>query len=384
MNRGAVAEIDLEAIAHNFRTARKIARNKQVIAVVKADAYGHGAAESAVKLIKEGASCLAVAYISEAVVLRHAGIKVPIIVLFDKEDIHDYFRYNLIPVIYDAKTAHKFLKETLRLKRKISIHLKVDTGMGRLGFNCRDIEKGINTIAKMDSITIAGLMSHFSDADLCDRSDAVAQIARFNLIKNGLIKKGIKPIMCHMSNSAAVLSLPEAHLDAVRPGLMLYGYSPMQDAGYRMQDTRYHESCIMNHALSLKPAMTVKTKILSLRRLKKGTSISYGRIFITGRESIIAVLPVGYADGYSRSFSNNSDVLIRGNRAPVVGRVCMDTTMADVTDVEGVAEGDEVVMLGRQKKNIITASELALRAGTITYEILTSFGSKARRKYLHP
>lgn len=366
MDRGPIAEIDLEAIAHNFRIAKKITKNRAVIAVVKADAYGHGAIEVSMRLVKEGASYLAVAYTAEAVALRDAGIKAPIIVLFDKHDMGDYFKYNLIPIIHDIKTARAFSKEARKRRQSINIHIKVDTGMGRLGFDTENIEKNVSAIAKMDSIVVTGLMSHFSDADLSDRSYALLQFDRFNSVRNALIKKNIKPVMCHMANSAAVMLLPESHFDAIRPGLMLYGYSPIQlTANYE-----------------LKPAMTVKTKILSLRKFKKGTPVSYARTFTTTRESLIAVLPVGYADGYTRVFSNNADVLIRGKRAPVIGRVCMDTAMIDVTDVRGVTEGDEVILLGRQKGNVITASELAMKAGTIPYEILTSFGNKTRKVYL--
>ena len=373
MDRGPIAEIDLEAIAHNFRIAKKITKNRAVIAVVKADAYGHGAIEVSMRLVKEGASYIAVAYTAEAVALRDAGIKAPIIVLFDKHDMGDYFKYNLIPIIHDIKTARAFSKEARKRRQSINIHIKVDTGMGRLGFDTENIEKNVSAIAKMDSIVVTGLMSHFSDADLSDRSYALLQFDRFNSVRNALIKKNIKPVMCHMANSAAVMLLPESHFDAIRPGLMLYGYSPIQLTADSYQLSANYE---------LKPAMTVKTKILSLRKFKKGTPVSYARTFTTTRESLIAVLPVGYADGYTRVFSNNADVLIRGKRAPVIGRVCMDIAMIDVTDVRGVTEGDEVILLGRQKGDAITASELAMKAGTIPYEILTSFGNKTRKVYL--
>lgn len=365
MDRGAIAEIDLKAISHNFNVAKKITRKRKVIAVVKADAYGHGAIEVSKRLVEEGVSYLAVAYTSEAVALRNAGIKEPIIVLFDRHDIQDYFEYNLMPVIYDIKTAREFSKEAKKRRQCINVHVKIDTGMGRLGFDIKGITEKINTMSEIDSIRVTGLMSHFSDADLSDRSYAFMQIDRFKGVRNTLIKKGIKPLLCHMANSAAIVSLPESHLDAVRPGLMLYGYSPIQLSA------------------NLKPAMTIKTKILSIRRLRKGTPVSYGRAFITSRESLIAVLPIGYADGYPRFFSNNADVLIQGKRAPVAGRVCMDTTMIDVTEIKGAAEGDEVILLGKQKNAVITASELAMRAGTISYEILTSLGSRSRKGYIN-
>ncbi|TAL24594.1 MAG: alanine racemase [Nitrospirae bacterium] len=370
MDRGPIAEIDLAAIAHNFKIAKKITGNRAIIAVVKADAYGHGSVEASRRLVREGASYLAVAYTSEAVALRQAGIKTPVIVLFDKYDISDYFKYDLMPVIHDIKTARAFSKEAKKRKQEIRVHIKIDTGMGRLGFN-EDIDKSIGTIVKMDFLTVTGIMSHFSDADLSDRSYALMQLDRFNKLKNTFIKKSGGHLLSHIANSAAVMSLPESHLDAIRPGLMLYGYSPLSAEPSK---PRTLESL-------LRPAMTVKTKILSLRKLRKGSPVSYGRTFITSRDSLIAVLPVGYADGYSRIFSNNSEVLVRGKRSPVVGRICMDTTMADVTDVRGVAEGDDVILLGRQKVDVITASELAIKAGTIPYEILTSFGNKSRKVY---
>ncbi|MDI6743843.1 MAG: alanine racemase [Thermodesulfovibrionales bacterium] len=374
MDRGPIAEIDLSAIAHNLRAAKKITGNKTVIAVVKADGYGHGAVTVSQRLIEEGISCLAVAYTSEAATLRRAGIKAPIILLFDKSNIEDYFKYSLIPVVHDAKTAQRFSKEAKARKHNLNLHIKVDTGMGRLGFSMEDIEKGMSAICKMNFISVKGLMSHFSDADLYDRSYALMQVERFNKARNVLSKKGIKQILCHMANSAAVMTLSESYFDAVRPGLMLYGCSPMQQTADSYQLSAKHE---------LKPAMTVKTKILSLRRFKKGTPVSYGRSFITARESLIAVLPVGYADGYPRVLSNNADVIIRGKRAPVAGRICMDTTMADVTEIRNVSERDEVILLGKQKNAVITASELAEKAGTIPYEILTSLGNRSRRVYIN-
>jgi alanine racemase len=375
MERGPIAEIDLNAIAHNFKTAKKTTGTETVIAVVKAEGYGHGAVEVSHRLVKEGASYLAVAYTSEAIALRRAGIKAPIIILFDKNNIEDYLKYSLTPVVHDVKTAQRFSKEAKAEKHNINVHVKVDTGMGRLGFNMEDLEKEMSAIGKMNFISVRGLMSHFSDADLYDRSYALMQVERFNKAKSILSKKGIKRIICHMANSAAVMTLPESYFDAVRPGLMLYGYSPIQSS------VKNSELKTLNSKLI--PSMTVKTKILSIRRFKKGTPVSYGRTFITARESLIAVLPIGYADGYPRVLSNNADVIIRGKRAPVAGRICMDTTMADVTEIRDVSEGDEVVLLGRQKNTAVTAFELAERAGTIPYEILTSLGNKSRRVYIN-
>lgn len=370
MRRGAIAETDLNAVSHNLGVIRKITGNIPVIAVVKADAYGHGAVEVSRRLVKEGVYALAVAFTGEAVRLRDAGIGAPIIVLFDKYESGDYFRYNLTPAIHDLHSAKRLFKEARKRGRRLNVHLKVDTGMGRIGFNDRQVLKDIISVARMEFINISGLMSHFSVADLSDKSFAVEQIRRFNAVRDGLRKIVKGPLLCHMANSAATLSFKDAHLDAVRPGLALYGYPPLPSPA------------ATRSALPLRPVMSVKTEILSLRRLRKGTPVSYGGTFVTRRESLIAVLPVGYADGFCRSFSNNADVLVRGKRAPVAGRVCMDLTMVDVTRVAGVKEGDEVVLIGKQRGEAITAWEVSERVGTVPYEILTGIGSRARRVFV--
>ncbi len=364
MNRGAVAEIDLGAISNNLKVIKNLSMNNPVIAVVKADAYGHGAIDVSRRLVNDGVEYLAVAFTEEAKELRNAGINSSILVLFDP-DINDIFTYNLIPVISDKKTATALSKEAEKNNLSISVHIKIDTGMGRLGFT-GDAANEISEIANLKGITIDGIMSHFSEADLLDASFARMQIEKFNSIKTALLNVGLSVRLFHMANSAAVMTLPESHFDAVRPGIMLYGYSPMQQSAKTPE---------------LIPAMTVKTKILVLRRLPSGTPISYGRTFITRRDSLIGVIPVGYADGFSRRFSNNAEMLVRGKRVPVVGRVCMDLTMLDLTGIEQVEEGDEVVIIGRQGNESIDAAELAFRADTIPYEILTSLGNMAKRVY---
>lgn len=370
MHRGATAEIDLDAISHNYNAVRKITGNSPVIAVVKADAYGHGAAEVSERLVREGAFCLAVAYTSEAIELRKAGIKAPILVLFEKYDIPAFFEYNLTPVIHDLGTAEKISKEARKKGRSINLHIKVDTGMGRVGFNGEAASESLIAISKMAYLNITGLMSHFSDSDIADKSYAGIQLKRFRGVREKLMRilGPDKKLVCHISNSAATMSFRDAHMDAVRPGIMLYGCSPFQ------------QPAIAPHP-GLIPAMTVKTRILTLKKLPEGSPISYGRTFITARESLVAVLAVGYADGFSRALSNNADVLVRGKRAPIVGRVCMDLAMADVTGVRGVKEGDEVVLLGRQGKEEITGWEMAMRASTIPYEILTAMGNRSGREY---
>ncbi|MEW6675749.1 MAG: alanine racemase [Nitrospirota bacterium] len=388
MNRGAIAEINLSAIAHNLKTVRRIAKNRPVIAVVKADAYGHGAVEVSKRLVEEGVSYLAVAYTGEAVELRKAGISVPIIVLFDRGDINDFFDFKLIPVVYNIDAALALSGAARERGTIIQIHVKVDTGMGRLGLNGNHITNDLIKIVEMDGIELTGLMSHFSDADLSDRSYAALQLDRFNKIRETVSKRLNRKIFSHMANSAAVLTFEDAHLDAVRPGLMLYGYSPFSNSKEQRAKSKERRNNITelqtpkSEPLNLIPAMKVKTRILCIRNLPSGSPISYGRTFITKRQSRIGVLPIGYADGYSRLFSNNAEVLVKGRQVPVVGRICMDLTMIDLTDVKDIREDDEVVILGQQGEESITAHELAHRAKTIPYEILTSLGSRSKKEYV--
>jgi len=385
VNRGAVAEINLSAIAHNLETLKKITKNRTVIAVVKADAYGHGYIEVSKRLIQEGVSYLAVAYTGEAIQLRNAGITAPIIVFFDRQDIEDFFDFNLIPVIHDITTALAISRKAIEKKRELKIHVKIDTGMGRLGLSSDHIIEDLLNIADMEGIELSGLMSHFSDADLSDGSYASVQLERFNKIRETLFKNLNQKIFSHIANSAAVLTFNDAHLDAVRPGLMLYGYSPISknaECGMRSAELN-SELRTPNSELNLIPAMRVKTNVLSIRYLPPNFPISYGRTFVTKRQSKIGVLPIGYADGYNRLFSNNAEVLVGGRRVPVAGRVCMDLTMVDLTEVRDVKEGDEVVILGQQGNESITAYELADKAGTIPYEILTSLGSYSRKEYIN-
>lgn len=371
MIRGPVAEVSLQAITHNLQTVRKIVKNRPVLAVVKADAYGHGAVEVSKHLLKEGVPCLAVAYTGEARELREAGIDAPVIVLFDRGDIKDYFDLDLIPVVYTADAASALSLEAVKRGTVKKVHVKIDTGMGRLGLNGDCAVEDLEKISELPGVEITGLLSHFSEADLLDRSYARLQLERFKAIRETLSGKLKREILAHIANSAAVLTFEEAYLDAVRPGIVLYGYLPV-----------VLESNFPSSDIDLSPAMTVKTRLLCIRDVPSGTPISYGRTFVTKRRSRIGVLAIGYADGYSRSFSNNAEILVRGRRAPVTGRVCMDLTMVDLTDVVDADENDEVVILGKQGNEIITADELASRANTISYEILTSLGNRSKRVYI--
>lgn len=364
MTRGTVSEIDLSTLHHNLQIVRQIADKRTVIAVVKADAYGHGSVRISRELVSAGISHLAVAYTEEAKILRDAGIAAKIIVLFDRSEIADYFAYDLVPVIYDIDTAVAFSREAKKRGKKVRIHLKIDTGMGRVGFMPGAAVAASAFISDLEGLELEGLLSHFSEADSNDCSHALQQLEVFSNIRGAIQLKTGRKLLAHMANSAALLSLKEGLLDAVRPGLALYGYSPFQES------------------YGLRPVMKIKTRVLSIRRLTAGAPVSYGKSFITKRESKIAVVPVGYADGYNRLFSNNADMLVRGTRAPVVGRICMDLTMIDVTAVEDISEGEEVVLLGQQGDDMITAKELSSRINTIPYEVITSLGGRAKKEYI--
>ena len=361
MHRGLSIKVDLGAASHNLKILKKNAGGGKVIAVVKADAYGHGALAMSAHLLEAGAEQLAVAFVSEAMELRRAGIAAPIIVLFDTTDIPALFKHSLTPVVHDIKTAIKLDKAAQRRRTTLDVHMKVDTGMGRMGFDCEDVS-GMTQVLDLNNLRVVGLMSHFADADLQDKRFSLKQIDRFNAVRHELSEMGLDPLS-HMSNSAATLSMHEATFDAVRPGIALYGVSPFTKGSND----------------GLKPVMSASAPIIALRKIRKGCTISYGRTFKAKRDMLAAVLACGYADGYSRTLSGKANVIIKGKRAPIVGRVCMDLTVADVTDIKGVSESDSAVLLGSDGKETVGAWELAQQAGTIPYEILTSLGRCAKR-----
>lgn len=363
MRRGITAEINLDAALENLDVLRKAVKGLPVIAVVKADAYGHGAAELARLYEDAEIHALAVAFVSEAEEVREAGIKAPLLVLFDNTEPDKFIELGLTPVIHNMKAARAFSREAEKAGSPLNVHLKVDTGMGRVGFVD---ESDIIEVLNMKELKVIGLMSHFSEADLDDADFVRAQLERFNDFKDLFYKKRLSPL-CHIANSAASLAYPEAHMDAVRPGLALYGVSPFAEGG--------------PSSPALRPVMRAKARIVAIRKLAAGQPVSYGRTFITSRPTLAAAVAVGYADGFGRMFSNNAEVIIRGKRAPVIGRVCMDIMMADVTEIRGVSEDDEAVLLGREGGEEITARELAEKASTVPYEILLNLGRNARKLY---
>lgn len=374
MSRHLRVSVDLDAIKNNLNTIRKRLNPKtKIIGVVKADAYGHGALEVSKVLESSGIDMLATAYLEEAILLREGGIKTPIIVLFEEPDPIKFLRYDLRAVIYNKKIL-ELLSKISPSSPPLSVHLKIDTGMGRLGFRPEEIPSLLKGITEISSLRIEGIMSHFSEAELKDKDSAKKQIESFKKAISEIVSflKRDKPLasppLCHIANSAGIFTIAEAELDCVRPGLALYGYLPGE--------------------LSIEeliPAMKVSTELLAIREVPAGTPISYGGTFITKRKSYIGIISAGYADGLMRGLSNRGYVLYMGKRAPIIGRICMDLTMIDLTEIIKVGEREsrEVVLLGPQKNESISAKDIASWAGTIPYEVLTTFGNLGKREFIH-
>ena len=313
----------------------------------------------------------ATATAEEAFKLRNGGIKKPIIVLgytFD-DNYEDMIRLDIRPAVFKSETANRLDECAKSIGKKCKVHIKVDTGMSRIGVPCDKYGLSIvKDIASYDSLIIEGIFTHFAKADEVDKSSATNQFNRFTDFVEECEKADIHPKYKHCSNSAAILEMPEANLDLVRAGITMYGLWPSGKE--------------LDNSIRLEPAMSIKSRIVYLKTLDEGVEISYGGIFTTTRRTRVATVPVGYADGYPRSLSNKGYVLIRGKRAPILGRVCMDQMMVDVTDIEGVCEYDEVVLLGNSRGNTITAEELGDLSGRFNYELVCEISKRVPRVYI--
>ncbi len=359
------AVIDLAALAHNYGEVKRRSGDRRVLAVVKAQAYGHGAVPVARRLAELGAPMLGVALVEEGRELRDSGITTSILVMGPvfPEQAGEVVRLGLTPVVFSRAFARGLSVCAEREGRTVAVHVKIDTGMGRVGLPPAEAAGLIADLVKLPGIVLEGLMTHFADADLQDRQFASMQMDRFESLIHTLDERGIAVPLRHAANSAAVLAFDRALLTMVRPGLMLYGYDPREKRGEQV----------------LRPVLSWVTKIAFVKRVAAGTPVSYGRTFVTRRESLIATIPVGYADGFDRALSNQGEALVRGARVPVAGRVCMDMTMLDVTDVPSAAEGDEVVLIGMQGNESITADDIAKKIGTIPYEVLCGISGRVPR-----
>ncbi len=338
------------------------------MAVVKANAYGHGAVEIAQTLIHHGVVRLAVFSIEEGIALRQAGITVSIIILgpIFREQLEDLFAYRLTPVVSDPSILTALGQCAANGSSPYPIHLKIETGMGRLGLTQNELEIILAKHTFPSSLRLEGLMSHLADSDGLDPDSTNQQINRFERAITAIRKEGFSVPMIHLSNSAGIVRFPSAHYSLVRPGIMLYGYHTMP---HTVQ------------APDLKPVLSLTTRIAQLRLIQPGETVSYNRTFMAKRPTQIAVLPIGYSDGLNRQLSNRGHVLVRERRAPIVGRVCMDMVMIDVTMIPSVTVGDEVVLIGQQGNERITADNLAEWAGTISYEVLCAISPQIPRLY---
>jgi alanine racemase len=366
--RPTVGEVDLGALEFNYRQIQKrIPVGVKLLAVVKADAYGHGAIPVSLRLEKLGVEYLGVAIPEEGVELRRGGVKTPILVLggLYGAEVEEIFRFHLTPVIFKKDSLKLLSREAERRRRKVKVHLKVDTGMGRLGVPLSLWPDFLKEVRRFPKLEVEGILSHFS---MTDEEKEYTQFQWGAFQKAVAIAKemGISHQYLHMANSATITAFSTYSAKLVRPGIMLYGSYP---------------SSTFQPLIPLKPVMTLKTRIHFLKPVLSGARISYGGTFTTERDSLIATLPIGYADGYSRYLSNRGEVLIHGKRAPVVGKVCMDFIMVDVTDIPGVSVGDEVILMGRQGREQITVEEIAEKIKSISYEVFCLIGKRVPRVY---
>jgi alanine racemase len=366
-------EIDLSAIASNMHAIRRAVGPKpKIMAIVKADGYGHGALQTARTALASGADCLGVAIYEEGAELRESGIDRPILILgyTTPNEQADAIRGGLTQTVFNMETAQAISKTAVALGKSARVHIKVDTGMSRLGFiPSAHAADCIYNIAELPGIEITGMFTHFALSDGPDDAFTLEQFKRFTGFARLLEARGLHIPVLHCCNSAALLDEPSMHLDMVRAGIILYGLEPSE---YKPLD-----------GLGFRPAMSLRAHISMVKRVGVGVSVSYGRKFVTERETVIATIPVGYADGYRRSMSNRARVLVHGEYAPVIGTVCMDQFMTDVTDIPGVTAGDEAVLMGRDGQNQITADEIARIQNTINYEVVCGISKRVPRYYIN-
>ncbi len=367
------AEIDLNAIRYNFNSVKE-KTNAKIMAIIKADAYGHGVKEIATVLEEEGVYAFGVATADEAVELRELGFKQPILLLgvIFKEDYHRIIQKDISITITTYDEAKEISQTAASLSKKAHVHIKLDTGMGRIGFVCGDDDEAVCNeiikISKLDSIAVEGIFSHMSKADEADKSYANLQFERFTNMCSLLRQKGLDIPLKHIANSASIATLPHTHMDMVRMGIVTYGLNPSDEVNE-------------NH-ISLKPAMTLKTRVAGIKTIEHDSPISYGGRYTAKKGDKIATIAIGYADGFSRILSDKAQVLINGKKANVVGNICMDQCMVDVTHIDNINIGDEVIIFGTDGNNTITVDSVAHLLGTINYEVVCSVARRVPRAYI--
>lgn len=363
--------IDLSALEHNLGQVRTlVSRGTKIMGIVKSDAYGHGILPVSKALEKSRVDCLGVACLHEAVLLRQNGIKLPIVILcgvLTEEEVRETVARDLTPVVFDSDVAERLAKESARQDRSTRIYVKVDTGMGRLGIPWDEIGPFVERISPLKGLVLEGLASHLSSADEMGGEFTQTQIDRFNRAIDTARSMGEELPFNNLANSAGVMGHRESHFQMIRPGIMLYGGLP----------SPHYQSPV-----PLRPAMCFTGRVLQIRDLPDRTPISYGRTYYTNGQCRVAILSAGYGDGLPRGMSNRGHTLIGGKRAPIVGTICMNLTVCDVTHLQGVRVGDEAVLLGTQGMETVTADDMARWSGTISYEVLCSIGQRNKREYL--
>jgi len=363
------ATINLAALAHNLsRIKRYLSPGCDVMAIVKANAYGHGAMEIAHALARHGIGRFAVASLDEGIALRQAGLSASIIVLgaLFEEQVSDLVAHQLTPVVSDGRLLPALAKAAYSHPTPYPIHLKVETGMGRLGLSPEELLVLLENPLLQSPLQVDGLMTHLADADGKDSTFTEQQLGAFRAVQEHIRQRGVTIPLVHTANSAAIVRFPGAHFSLVRPGIMLYGY---------------HTLPATVPAPDLRPVLSLRSTIVQLRTIPRGGTVSYNGTFVASRPTRIAVLPIGYADGYSRRLSHRGSVLIQGHRVPIVGLVCMDMIMVDVTDLPPVQVGEAVTLIGQQGGESIWADEVAGWIDTIPYEVLCGIGSRVPRLY---
>jgi alanine racemase len=375
--------IDLNAVAGNIRELRAVTRSEaRIMAVVKADGYGHGAVKTAQTALENGADALGVARIEEGLVLRQSGISAPVLIFgfIPEDNMGKLIEFDLTATAYSIDSAQALSRTAVLAGSSLRIHIKVDTGMGRIGFlpdhrrfpntgacNLSALVSDIEAVLRLPGLMPEGIFTHFSASDQHDKSFSESQLSLFLELLDTLKKRGVEFSIRHAANSAGVISMPESHLDMVRPGIAIYGLYPSDE--------------VDRSRITLVPAMSLKTHVMQLKKVPAHFAVSYGYRQETLKPSVIATVPIGYADGFSRLNSCTGMMLVRGRVAPVIGRVCMDLTMLDVGHIPEVMLHDEVVVFGRQGGMARTADDLARDLGTINYEIVTSVSNRIPRIY---
>lgn len=379
-HRATFAEINLETLRRNLRAVRSLLDPAcRVMAVVKADAYGHGAVPCARAALEAGADALGVAVIEEGIELRENGITAPILVLCGifPDEAEDLVQHRLSTIISDPAVAGEIAKKASQAEKAVGVHIKIDTGMSRLGVSLDHFLPLVEHVRNLGNLNLEGVSTHFASADGADPEFTRLQLSRFQKALDQLREEGIDVPQIHCANTAALLRFPESRYSMVRPGLILYGALPSPHLKPKLQTLFPNDK-----EQAVLPVMQWKSTIAQINRLPRGTPLSYGGQYVTPRDSRIAVLPVGYADGLHRGLSNRMEVLVHGKRVSQVGTICMDLCLIDVTEAAEARPGDEVVLIGVQGKQSITAEEMAGWGETIPYEVFCAVGKRVPRRYL--